>query len=404
MKKKFVKVIVAMLGVCMLAGCGKKDDANQVQAGNVAGTAVTTEAPTEAPTEPKKATVEEIYNFMQEENKKYLVVMDDVMKDDTLDKDEVFQLMELIPEGVMTVNFDVDGAMVLTQDGTDMNMSGSAAGKVDLSFDTDDHEVGADVEVNLVYDAAMLGTSGSQKVKCSFYLVNEDGNYYLYNQMGTQTAQRQLLGNLDEVIAEGFDISEMKEALGGKTYTEFCESVMTDDMVKFYTLSDDMVTYNGTECYHLIYTMTGDQLIEIMKKSFADMQLEDGVTMEDALKQELAAGYTVEDLYKEFNLTYNYYITKDDFKVVYADCDMTDMMNKIITKVIEISMAEMSAATETEMKVAVDVKKCYFDYSFVEKDLDVKFEGEFEDVVPETDIYGLENMDGEVSVEMLPLN
>lgn len=412
MKKRMVKALLAVVGVCMIAGCNKKADDKSVQAvvdGTVAVVDATVAA-TEAPA--KEMTAEDIVKAMQEQNMKYVVAMDDAMADDVLSKDELLGFMDMIPEGVMTVNFDVDGAVVMSQDGSNINMSGSASGKVDVSFDTSDREVGADVEVAVKYDAAMLGASGEQKINYSFYIVNEDGTYYLYKQLGTGVAERQMLGNLDDAMAEDIDLTEMKEALGGKTYAEIAQNGMTDDMVKGYVLADKTVEFNGAECYHLTYKMTGNQLIEILKKTSGEMVVEDGMTMEDMLKEELVPGMTLEDLYKDINVSYNLYVTKDDLKTVYTDCDMKDMMNTLIGKVVDIALAEVMGSAESEapqMNVSVDFKKCYFDYSYDEKDVDVKFEGEFEDYEPEFDFSDFEGFNEDTfipaeGVEIVPAN
>lgn len=325
----------------------------------------------------KKVTAEEVMKNMSQNSLELAKAADDAVADSKLTYDEVKNLVSKIPEGTLTIGFDGQASASLTQQGQTMDMSGSVNGNVVVDVDSSDMECAVTASVGYKYDAA--GMNGSQNITVKAWIIKEAEGYYVYTQQGVGVAEREFIGNLEDVFKDGIDISEYVEELNGASFAKSIEE--SNDNYKNVVLNKDTIDYNGKKCYHLTMDVTGDQTLELLKNNEEyrkSMEAQTGMTFEEMLTTKIIGDMTYADIFKACELHATYYVTEDGYSLAYCGIDMKAMMKNLCELMIPAVTGAMFGSSD--MTCTVDVSSCNFYYSFDKADVDVTFTSDYKDV------------------------
>lgn len=329
----------------------------------------------------KKVTVEDVMKNVSQNSMELAKAADDAIADNKLSYDELTNLVSKIPEGSVTIGFDAKANAELTQAGQTQNVAGSVNGNVVVDMDCSDMELGINASVGYSYDA--MGMTGNQSITTKLWIVKEAEGYYVYMQQGVGTAQREFLGNLEEVFKDGLDISEFTEQLGGMSFAKSIEDSMEENSsngaYKNMTLDKNTIDYNGKKCYQLSLNVTGDQTLEMLRNNeeyVKTVESELGMTFDEMITTKLVGDLTYGDILKACEFSAKYYITTDDYTIAYCGIDMKDMIKNLVEKMIPAVLGTMGSS---DMQINVNVENCNMYYTFDKVDTDVKFEGDYKE-------------------------
>lgn len=325
----------------------------------------------------KKVTAEEVMKNAQQNSMELAKAADDAIVDNMLSYEEIKNLVNKVPEGTLTIGFDAKANAEVSQEGQTQNMAGSVNGNVVVDLDCSDMEAAINGTVGYSYDA--MGMNGSQSITVRLWFVKEAEGYYVYLQQGVGTAERTFLGNLEEVLADGLDITEYTEQMNGMTFVKSMEDSSANGAYKNMALAKDTLDYNGKKCYQLSWNVTGDQTIEILRNNEEykkSVEEELGMTFDEMLTSKIAGDMTYGDIFKACEFSAVYYVTTDDYTIVYSGIDMKNMIKNLCEKMIP---AVLSSMGNSGMNITVNVDSCNMYYSFDKTDIDVTFTGDYKD-------------------------
>lgn len=329
----------------------------------------------------KKVTVEDVMKNVSQNSMEFAKAADDAIADNKLSYDELTNLVSKIPEGTVTIGIDAKAGADMTQNDQTQSMSGNVNGNIVVDMDCSDMELGINVSVGYGYDA--MGMNGSQNITTKLWLVKEAEGYYMYTQQGVGTAQREYLGNLEEVFGDGIDISEYTEQLGGMSFVGSIEESTAEnssnDAYKNMTLDKDTIDYNGRKCYQISMNVTGDQTVDILRNNeeyTKSVEAELGMTFEEMLTTKIMGDMTYGEILNACEFSAKYYITTDDYTVAYCGIDMRTMIENLVERMVPAVLEGMGAP---DMQFNVSVENCNMYYTFDKADTDVKFEGDYKD-------------------------
>lgn len=307
----------------------------------------------------------------------------DISEDNVITYDEVESLFKEIPSFKAEAELKVDFYALMAAEGeTSVDESFVVDGVYVLEYDNED------IALHMGMSMDIMG----EEMSLDFWLVNEDGTYYMYQQENDDVAYRREIGNIEEAFGEGIDLDELQAEMEAdmEEFTELYEEMFAtaEDLTEselVSALSDYMKITEKNNLYNIVMDFNANKIIDLALDSdeLAALFDEAGVDLDELveiLDEEITDGIKIQDIVDlvDFDVTYSIDIT--DLFLTSLELDVADCVNDICDLFEDYILDMADEQDVSDVKMELDCKDAYIKYDF-EKNAKVKveFDGEYED-------------------------
>lgn len=318
--------------------------------------------------------------------------IEEITKDKFITYDEFQTVLESLPSVKEEVGFSFVGSMEAEAEGESESQDISVNGTMLYEFDSQSKNL----HISTTY------YMNTEKSTVDYYLINEDGTYYQYEQCDGEVATRTELGSIKDLFGEdGLSLEDISDEMGLASSVNVFSSYASyyKDLMENFTLDKEMAEYKNNKYYKLLFDFDAMSVINTLKNEdiIKDALKEYGYeNIDDLLKTELVEGKTtVKDFVDLVKFDIEYYVDPVKYYVAHTSVDATEQVQKLFDLFKDYLLFNYESMGISDVTIELKCTEATYTVDLdMDADVSVKFDGEYEDFNPEA-FYDWDSFDDE---------